>query len=182
MRELKKITGGFALGDINIGNGATVITNSKGTFEIRILSVSGADPENQAMKIIGFDHGCFLNIHSLEVKLNPYAISNNLGLQQVLASFKPIIRIEHPLTNSFVEECLENAKTEVQLTRQSAVEYLTHLSEDLKVFEQAINTLLRAYIARNKQHLQSVPEAGSATLKDLANKLLNILEEKEKSI
>jgi len=32
MRELKKITGGFALGYINIGNGATVITNSKGTF------------------------------------------------------------------------------------------------------------------------------------------------------
>lgn len=182
MRELDKIEQGYALGGINIGNSTTVITNKKGTFEIRILSIGVGDPGRMPISVVGCDYGCYLDRISLKVTLQfPYT-DNNEGRNQILASFKPIVRVEHPLTDSFVKESLENAKTEVQLTRQSAVEYLTHLSEDLNIFKEAVQALRRVFLHGQKQHLQSVPEAGSATLKDLANKLLKILEEEEKSI
>lgn len=176
---------GHVFGDINIGSGITVVTTKVGTFEIRILklidNIGGAGLGPKYLIVVGCGH-CTLDVGSREIKLELLYYNSNYysAAEEITASFKPIVRVEHPLTNPLVDECLETAET--PLTRQSATDYLTHLINDLKVVAESVYTLRRVFINKQKQHLESVPAAASTTLKDLANQLLKILKEEEKSI
>lgn len=163
---------GHVFGDINIGSGVTVVTTSTGTFEIRILKIGNGSMGELRIVVLGCAH-CILDIGSREIRLELLHYNSNYysAAEEITASFKPIVRVEHPL----VDECLETAET--PLTRQSATDYLTHLINDLKVVAESVYTLRRVFINKQKQHLESVSAAA-----DLANQLLKILKEEEKSI
>ena len=172
---------GHVFGDINIGSGVTVVTTKTGTFEIRILKIGNGSVGELGVVVLGCAR-CILDIGSRQIRLELLHYNSNYysAAEEITNSFKPIVRVEHPLTNPFVDECLETAETPV--TRQSAINYLTHLINDLKVVAESVYTLRRVFVNKQKQHLESVPAAASTTLKDLANQLLKILEEEEKGI
>jgi len=172
---------GHVFGDINIGSGVTVVTTKTGTFEIRILKIGNGSVGELGVAVLGCAR-CILDIGSRQIRLELLHYNSNYysAAEEITNSFKPIVRVEHPLTNPFVDECLETAETPV--TRQSAINYLTHLINDLKVVAESVYTLRRVFVNKQKQHLESVPAAASTTLKNLANQLLKILEEEEKSI
>ena len=175
---------GQILGDLNIGTGITVVTTEKGTYEIRILklidNIGGAGLGPKTILVLGCGY-CQLDVIDLEVTLNLLFYSRSTSAAQtILDSFKPISKtpnITDSNVNKLVEESLKEVK--VALTLQSAEEFLSNLEQGLDLNRRAISMLKIGFRNKDKEFLATAPKLLTPTTKDLANKLLKILEEEE---
>jgi hypothetical protein len=69
-----------------------------------------------------------------------------------------------------------------RIEEQSTEEFFSDLDQNTDVYRWALTKLKIAFLDGDKKLLASPPNITLPTTKDLANKLLKILEEEEKSI